>query len=480
MKPTPILVGLFLTITGVFAGCNKGLNVKTNYGPVQGHYGQNNSDTSVREFLGIPYASAPRFTPPTSPKKWSTPLQASRFGPGCYITTIKSAPGFGSAPVTVPPAERVDEECLSVNVWTPSKARLRELKKKGVKRLPVMLWTYGGGFMVGSSDYGIYNGAKMVRDQDVVVVSYNYRLGIFGYPSSRGLGDGPTNFGLLDVRAAVEWTRDNIHRFGGDPCRITLFGQSAGSRAVDAYLYFSSSAPIIHAAILQSGTINNTRAEREPGYQFAKLAEGLGCPSDDTAALECVRGKPAKEVQEKTNELGLQFVPTPDGKTVFADSWERSKRGEFARVPLLIGAANEETPGSTLPARLATAHTYVCPAERRARSASQHTPTWLYRFYGNFPAQSGALTPGPFHGSEITQVFGTFNQAIATEEQRSSSRTIQDLWVRFAGEPEKALAQWPRYEPHGERVLRLAWENGDEVGLGDVEEGHPLCEAFSG
>lgn len=77
-------------------------------------------------------------------------------------------------------------------------------------------------------------------------------------------------------------------------------------------------------------------------------------------------------------------------------------------------------------------------------------------------------------------MFGTFNQAIATEEQRSSSRTIQDLWVRFAGEPEKALAQWPRYEPHGERVLRLAWENGDEVGLGDVEEGHPLCEAFSG
>ncbi|KAG6876786.1 hypothetical protein C0993_000447, partial [Termitomyces sp. T159_Od127] len=199
-----------------------GMQVPTPQGPVIGTM----ANPRVRQFLGIPYATAKRWEAPMLPPIRSSPLSADTFGDSCVqelnptLVDFLSLAGFDNATIFVPESEN----CLTVNIWTPSPDRKQDAA--------VLLWVYGGSFIAGTN---------IVRDNDdIVVVSFNYRLNIFGFPNAPQLISNttqPQNFGLLDLDAAVQWVHDNIAAFGGDPERIVLFGQSAGAVAIDAYTF---------------------------------------------------------------------------------------------------------------------------------------------------------------------------------------------------------------------------------------------------
>ncbi|KAG6887405.1 hypothetical protein C0995_015592 [Termitomyces sp. Mi166 len=223
------LVVLMTAPSNVFALSEEGLLVPTVQGSVLGTL----VDPSVRQFLGVPYASASRWEIPTLPPLRSAPFNASDFGDSClqYLdpatVTYLRLTGLDNSTIYVPESE----DCLTVNIWAPSISRKQNTA--------VLLWVHGGGFLSGTSRVPFYNGQNIVGDNDdIVVVTFNYRLNIFGFPTAPQLFTSTTkaqNLGLLDLDAAVQWVYDNIAGFGGDPERIVLFGQSAGGVAVDAY-----------------------------------------------------------------------------------------------------------------------------------------------------------------------------------------------------------------------------------------------------
>jgi carboxylesterase type B len=245
MKLHGFLIAALVSIAG--AQLN-GLIVRTRQGDVIGSL----VTPRVRQFLGIPYAVANRWEAPKAPPIHLTPLNAAKFGDSCLQALNPSNLEFlklaGAGNATVPESEN----CLSVNIWAPSVSR-----KQGTA---VMLWIYGGGFQFGTvristlmpptmnlpstpspqSNIVVYNGQNLVRDQDdILLITFNYRLNIFGQPNAPQLASKTSsqNFGLLDLDTAVQWVHDNIAAFGGDPDRITIFGQSAGSAAADAYTF---------------------------------------------------------------------------------------------------------------------------------------------------------------------------------------------------------------------------------------------------
>lgn len=244
--------------------------------------------------------------------------------------------------------DNFSEDCLTLNIWT--KPQVGEQKKA------VLLWIYGGGFTTGNSDNPGYNGQYIAEQEDVVLVSINYRLNVFGFPGSP---NGTYNLGLLDQRLAVEWVRDNIASFGGDPSRITLFGQSAGSASVDYYTYAWADDPIAHSFIQESGSVFGPSGglgalptNQSNAYWF-NLTSALSCggaTSDQTTVLSCLKKKSTAEVLFALKEitpvgaggLSTSFAPTVDEKVVFGNYTERSQAGKFAKLPLLLGNADYE------------------------------------------------------------------------------------------------------------------------------------------
>jgi carboxylesterase type B len=297
----------------------------------------------------------------------------------------------------------------------------------------VLLWIHGGGFTLGGSFDPLYHGKNIVRNQDIIVVTFNYRLSIFGFPAGApGLPSNQQNLGLLDVRAAIEWVSENIAAFGGNPQKITLFGESAGASITDAYLYSSAQDPIIKGAIMQSGTafLTDQGVLGFPaGAAWQNLTQLLNCTtpsSSPTEELACARAVPAAELNTIVNDAKLPFTPIADNGTIFADRRSRLSSGDFARIPILVGSNDQEIPGAGM-GEFYTASLFTCPASAVARNHAKYVPsTWQYRFFGNFPTYENFTEPGPgaFHGSEISQVFGTFPVA-TTELQRESAKYIQ-------------------------------------------------------
>src|SRR5262249_46569769 len=203
----------------------------------------------VHAFQGIPYGAptggSARFMPPAKPKAW-----------GGVLDTVDWAPEAPQGPHTeIPevaatiPKTGISEDCLHLNVWSSK-------LDKNAKR-PVMVWLHGGGFTSGSGSYSIYNGANMARKRDVVTVTVNHRLNTFGFLYLADIGGGgfanASNAGILDVVAALEWVRDNIANFGGDPHNVTIFGQSGGAGKVSTLLAMPRAKGLFHKAIIQSG-----------------------------------------------------------------------------------------------------------------------------------------------------------------------------------------------------------------------------------
>ena len=218
--------------------------VQTNYGPVRGYRFR-----EISSFKGIPYGRAVRFHAPQPPQPWAEPLDASSYGCVCPLLSIDKPSGE----LRVPHRYWVqDEDCLNLNIWTPA---------CDAQKRPVLVWLHGGGFFAGSSiEQVAYEGGNMAREGDCVVVSLNHRLNILGYLDLSDFGEEYANSGNAggdDIILALQWVRDNIAAFGGDPGCVTVFGQSGGGAKVTTLLQTPAADGLYHRAMIMSGVLED-------------------------------------------------------------------------------------------------------------------------------------------------------------------------------------------------------------------------------
>lgn len=291
-------------------------------------------DSGIAVFKGVPFAQPPvdelRWKEPQPALPWSGVREATRFGPRCMQQPVFGDMNFRS--------DGMGEDCLYLNLWTPARS--------ASERLPVLVYLYGGGFVAGDGSEPRYDGEVMAR-RGVVAVTVNYRLGVFGFLvhpelTAESPHQASGNYGLLDQSAALHWLRNNVAAFGGDPARITIAGESAGSASVSALTVSPLSRDLIAGAILSSGAMvarawpSATRAEAEA--KGAAFAGSLGASS-----LTGLRTVPAERLLEAAGKLPMMsFAPIIDGYFLTEDPVATLASGRQARVPLLGGWNSEE------------------------------------------------------------------------------------------------------------------------------------------
>ncbi|MGH8639009.1 MAG: carboxylesterase/lipase family protein [Burkholderiales bacterium] len=301
--------------------------VKTATGAVKG---TTTADGAIRIFKGIPYAAAPvgelRWKEPRPAAAWEGVRDASEPGAQCVQGPIFSD-------ITFP--RPASEDCLNLNIWTPAKA--------AGDRLPVMVWIHGGGFQAGAGAEPRHDGAAFAR-KGIVLVTLNYRLGVFGFLSHPELTkesgrNASGNYGMLDQVAALRWVRDNIAAFGGNPDNVTIFGESAGSFAVSALMASPTAAGLFHKAIGESGAYF-TGATGTLALQPLATSEQHGAKfasSVGAGSLAALRAKPAEELLKVALKTQPWFSPNIDGFFLQTDVAAVFAAGKQARVPLLAG-----------------------------------------------------------------------------------------------------------------------------------------------
>lgn len=456
----------------------------------------------VESFLGIPYAATTegenRWRAPRPAPGWDGVREATAFGPACQQEI--SGP-FGPFTAEYLTQGAVSEDCLSVNVWRPAGASATD-------RLPVMVWIHGGGYASGSSSVPVYDGEAMAR-RGIVFVSVNYRLGVFGFLAHPDLaGQGSGNFGLLDLIASLEWVRDNIPAFGGDPEQVTLAGQSAGSMAIHNLMVAPGARGLFDRVISQSGP--------GIGYPPGSLAEAEArgttlLAAAEVGSIEDLRALPAERVEAAAASLGaglLQFAPVIDTGILPVNPYD-SIPGTFADVPILAGMNADEA--FSLPvtdpdgfndeleqffgdlsadARQfydASEAASVADADRvmrrdrgiastffwatgHARASDQ--PAYLYLFEHVEP---GTEEWGAFHTSEVPYALQTLDKS-PDRTFGAVDRELSDLmagyWERFVktGNPNSdGKADWPAFDPE-QPMMRMLGETPANKEMLDPEK----------
>ena len=482
------------TIVTPFAlyGANP-LQVKIQTGKIEGK-----QDGAVRTFLGIPYAAPPvgdlRWKAPQPAAKWSGVRKTTEFGARCMQGPIYSDMIFRDPGPS--------EDCLYLNVWTPAKS--------AKKKLPVMVWIYGGGYIAGASSEPRQDGTNLAKNQNVVVVSMNYRLGVFGFFVHPELAkesghNSAGNYGLLDQHAALEWVHDNIAVFGGDPGNVTIFGESAGSFSVSAQMASPLSKGLFEKAIGESGgafsrtglsfDAMSARAEKDPKELGAEVEAGT---------LAEFRAVPAQKLLDATmkHNGGFGFGPDVDGYFLPRSVPEIFSAGEQNDVPLLAGWNHDE--GSfVVEAMKITPDSYKSMVQKQfgdnasdilrlypgesdaqalrsagdlagdqfiawstwrwisAQASTGKQPIYRYRFdLGPTNETTGKRVA--FHSSEIEYVFGQLDSrphVTWTNDDRELSAEMQKYWANFArsGNPNgEGLPKWPEYnQADGWQVMHL-------------------------
>jgi para-nitrobenzyl esterase len=451
----------------------------------------------LSQFKGIPFAA-----PPTGDLRWKAPQpvvpwlgvrRATTFGPACMQGETLARQMGTTAPIS--------EDCLYLDVWTPAAA--------ADARLPVIVWIYGGGFNAGATSVPLYDGANFAR-QGVVFVSLSYRLGPFGFLATPELsaesGAGSGNYGLLDLIAGLQWVRDNVAKFGGDPGNVTILGHSAGSMAVSNLLAAPAARGLFAKAIAESGaSFAPPQSEAWVGgttstLAFAERNGSAWLESLCAHSLAGARALPAAALEQRQRATGAPgFRPVMDGHVVPGDQFALWQEHRFADVPLLVGATSAEWGarpttakefverlrrdyGERSPALLAV-YPHASDAEAStsatllgtdsfvwnaytwaALQAGQGTsPTWAYRFHR--PTAQNPL--GSPHGSEVALVFGNEDKRPGrpgwSDADRALSRELQGYWVNFArtGNPNGAgLPAWPEFAEGEPTVMQLGTETG--------------------
>jgi para-nitrobenzyl esterase len=299
--------------------------------------GVSDKSTGVRSFKGVPFGEPPvgdlRWKPPQPVKNWQGARKADKFGPRCMQRPIFGDMNFRS--------NGMSEDCLYLNVWTPAKS--------ANAKLPVLVYFFGGGFMAGDGSEGRYDGESMAK-KGIVAITVSYRLGVFGFFAHPELTkESPNkasgNYALFDMHAALKWVQQNIAAFGGDPKRVTIAGESAGSIAVSAQMASPLSKNLIAGAIGESGSILGalSAVPLADGEQAGvKFAANIG--KGDSPSLTDLRAIPAEQLLEATAKPGLpRFGPVVDGYFFPKSPFEIFAAGEQARVPLLAGVNSEES-----------------------------------------------------------------------------------------------------------------------------------------
>ncbi|KAK8214673.1 carboxylesterase [Phyllosticta capitalensis] len=454
----------------------------------------------VAQYLGIPFAQ-----PPLGSLRWEPPqayrasgnevINSTQLPPSCW-QYVSVHPGIlrTDAPQFMIGDAGMSEDCLTVSVWTPKTASETNAS------LPVLIWFYGGGFATGGVDVPYQIPDKWVqRNKDHIIVSFNYRLNIFGFPDAAGLDE--VNLGLMDQRLAVEWTRDNIAKFGGNPDNMVIWGQSAGAVAVDYYNFAWPEEPIVKGLIMDSGTahLDQLLSPDTPGLNFTFVASNLGCGNQTSpqAELACMRDVPAWKIEKFVAEYedsgdspSITFAPMVDGKLVFENYTERALNGEMSQLPAIIGFNDAEGlflatyspdgPNMTTAATLGYEY-FLCPATKMTyeRLAVGRT-THRYFYAGNFTNISPRPWMGAYHESELPLLFGTHAdfRGNSTPFEYEVSHTMQDTWVAFARDPENGLDRlgWPAYAAKDGQVRKFAVD-GVLAQMGNVSAVEAECQA---
>ncbi|CCX15899.1 Similar to Cholinesterase; acc. no. O62760 [Pyronema omphalodes CBS 100304] len=465
-----------ITIAFALSAC--ALDIPTSSGSVRGF----TSEPGVSAYLGIPFAAPPigelRFQKPQKPNRSQHTINATKFSKACIQFQYKT-PVVVKLGGEIPESDQ-SEDCLYLNIWTPA-GRRRERNRKG---LATMLWIHGGGYGEGTAGIDAFDGTHIVKNhQDVIVVSINYRLNLFGFPVSPALG-GALNLGLLDQRAAVEWVHSNIANFGGDPNRITLFGESAGGSSVSSYAYAYPDDPKVAGLIMQSGT---AEILGDPGpEEFLRVSKAVGCDDkDDSKRVKCFKKVDAKTIQGAISNRTLNWYAWPNGgmpgvdnKTVFTmeEFITRGFVGRFAKVPVLVGSNNHEGDFvipfnaekgiNTTLSDIMTKTLFTCGSALQAMyRANNKVPVYRYRYMARFPSISWYpwMRDGT-HFAETPVLFGTMNtMAIrkVDETEKEAIKYMQKLWVAFANNPSDGLKNlgWPKYKTDGKTLAEIFGKN---------------------
>ncbi len=506
MPRTPFALTFAFLVLGVSAVHAQTLSVDG--GSISG-----TAEDGLHIFKGVPFAAAPvgelRWKPPQPVVAWDGVRACTEYGDSCPQQPYPEGSLYARKP------EKQSEDCLHLNIWTTS-------LEADAKR-PVMVWIHGGGLTRGSGANTVYDGSNLAR-KGVVLVTINYRLGAFGYLAHPELTqesphNSSGNYGVLDQIAALQWVQRNIAGFGGDPERVTIFGESAGSWSVNVLVASPLANGLFHRAIGQSGgcTIRTVGPEQRAdavGDRMVAYGEAVGCPAGDDQ-LACMREAPVTTILQhamqpmpgggETSEDSFRFAAVVDGEGGFLPDDLRTlfDAGEIADVPYLLGANHDE--GTTLVWRatpITTEEEYLADLEVRygdaageiaelypasefggdynaararvvgdsglvcgthdtaRRFAAAGRAVFMYNFNVHWSIAPELFLAG--HAAEISHVFGTPHLPEPDAESAAVAAAMNTYWARFAatGDPNgsDAPAEWPSFAMDGDRRLQLAPE----------------------
>jgi para-nitrobenzyl esterase len=472
--------------------------VETTAGKVRGY-----SARGILTFKGIPYAGSTagpnRFMPPTKQQPWKGLRSSMYYGEVCPQGARTGWKNDEESFMFEWDDGQLGEDCLRVNVWTPGTDN---------RKRPVMVWLHGGGFSAGSGqELKAYDGESIARRGDVVLVSLNHRLNVFGYLDLSKYGEeyaSSANVGMLDLVAALEWVRDNIGNLGGDPGNVTIFGQSGGGSKVSTLMAMPAAKGLFHKAAIESGSTLRQSTPEESEKLAAAILDVLGLSPSQASKLREVpfeklavaQGEAQKRVFPQPFAAGgaSGWRPTPDGRILPSQPFDPVAPAISAGVPLLVGTVlNEQTHGinhpeyedMTMPEVLRRARERLndraeavigayrklypkakpfdvlsvvlaaqsrqnCVTQAERKAALGAAPVYMFWFTWQTPVLDGR--PRAFHCSELPFVFNNTDRAAAMTgggpEARELGGRMSDAWIAFArkGDPNHpGLPKWPAF-----------------------------------
>eukprot|EP01117_Protostelium_nocturnum_P001271 TRINITY_DN11585_c0_g1_i1.p1 TRINITY_DN11585_c0_g1~~TRINITY_DN11585_c0_g1_i1.p1 ORF type:complete len:523 (-),score=183.66 TRINITY_DN11585_c0_g1_i1:91-1659(-) len=495
---------ILLSILPLCMGSDRNVIAKTQNGAVKG-VKENNSIV----WKGVPFAAPPvgmnRWRDPQPVQSWSGIRDASQYSKAC-------AQGYGGLPPLFEPAFGISEDCLYLNVYSPL--------SDSSTPLPVMLFIMGGAFQFGDASCPIYRGQQLSSDTNTVVVIINYRLGPFGFLNLGGNITG--NFGLKDQIQAMKWVKSNIRGFGGDPNKVTIFGESAGAMSIGIHLTSTYTQGLYQRAIMESNPLGipyrSPQNAVEMGELFAVL---VGC---EFQGEDCLRKKSMADLIKAGDELpdlpdlinvngtgiSLSWMPTVDGVIVAGQPLRLFAEGKFQNIPTMIGTNADEgimfvmlaqsgmrmvsaeyiavvgaffgehafkilemypPPLNPLQdcrdilSNLITDSTFACPSRLVASALSKRVNTYLYEFTFKAPSDQ---TVGPSycanrvcHGEELPFIFDTYPSP--TQKEIEISQQVVSFWGGFGntGNPnQKSKLQWPLFASNTQKSMKFDYPSG--------------------